>query len=154
MKQISGSHYFLHLFTNSTSQHLQLNALSLRECKLVFCSVLWRVYVGKMFSLNKIWHLIGQYRSRENEERLVSQNHLSKHKYSLVHQCKSWQILQLFFSYPCWSRWFIFTNMLLLYYFELLFTAIWFKFFKIGVFKNFAKFSGKYLYWGLFLIIL
>ena len=89
MKQISDSHYFLHLFTNSTSQNLQLTALSVCECKLVLCSLLWRVYVGKFYSSSKIGNLIGQYRSRENEERLVNQIRLSKDRDSLVQQHKT-----------------------------------------------------------------
>ena len=51
MKWISGSHYFLPLFTNSIPQHLRLSVLSLCEFKLVFGSVLRRVYVGKIYNL-------------------------------------------------------------------------------------------------------
>ena len=48
MKQISDSHCFLHLFTNSASQHVSVTAQSLFECKLV-CLVFhpldtWRIY--------------------------------------------------------------------------------------------------------------
>ena len=50
MKRISGSHHFPHLFTNSTSVHPSLTALSLAECKLTFCLVLQRVYVGRIYS--------------------------------------------------------------------------------------------------------
>ena len=40
MNKLSGSHYFLRMFTNT--------ALSLCECKLVLCSLLRRVYVGRI----------------------------------------------------------------------------------------------------------
>ena len=51
MKRISSSHYFFHLFTNSTSQHVPMTALSLCKYKLV-CSVLQRVDIGRIYSLN------------------------------------------------------------------------------------------------------
>ena len=51
MKQISGPQYFLRLFTNSTLQEFPLTSLSLCECKLVFCSVLLCLYVGRICSL-------------------------------------------------------------------------------------------------------
>ena len=50
MKRISGSHYFFHLSTNSTSQHLPVTALSLHVFKLL-CSVLRRVNIGRIYSL-------------------------------------------------------------------------------------------------------
>ena len=49
MKRFSGSHYFLHLFTNSASQQLPITALSVHKCRLV-CSVLWRVEIGRIYS--------------------------------------------------------------------------------------------------------
>ena len=68
MKRISGRQYFLHLSTNSTLQEFPLTELSLCECKLVFCSVLRCVYVGRIYcsigqSLKLDW-------SRENDGRL------------------------------------------------------------------------------------
>ena len=53
IKGISGSHYFLHLFSNSTSIYVPGTALSLfYECMLifVFCSVLQRVDLGRIYS--------------------------------------------------------------------------------------------------------
>ena len=53
MKRISGYHYFLHLFTNSTLQyvqHVQLYKVHLFECKLV-CWVFGRVDTGRTDSL-------------------------------------------------------------------------------------------------------
>ena len=50
MKQISDPQYFLRLFTNSTLQEFPLTSRSLCECKLVFCSVLLCVYVGRICS--------------------------------------------------------------------------------------------------------
>ena len=44
MKQISGLHHFI-------SPAIRLTALSLRECKLVFCLVLRRVKAGRNYSL-------------------------------------------------------------------------------------------------------
>ena len=58
------------------------------------------------------------------------------------------------FPFPVGAGGLFSRNTLLLYYFELLFTAIWFKFFKISVLKNFAKFRGKHLCQSLFLISL
>ena len=49
MTRISGFHYFLHLFTNSTSRHVPVTALSLFELKLVW-SVLRRVDIGRLYS--------------------------------------------------------------------------------------------------------
>ena len=49
MKRISGSHYFLHLFTNSTPQHVLLTTLC--ECKLLFSSVLRCTCLKIIFSL-------------------------------------------------------------------------------------------------------
>ena len=43
MKRISCSHYFIY-------SQIWLTALSLFECKLVFCLVLRRVYVGRIYS--------------------------------------------------------------------------------------------------------
>ena len=87
MKRISGSHCFLHLFTNSTTQHVSLTALSLSEHKLNFCLVLQRVYVWKMYSsialnLKFDWSL----QTTWDVGRLENLICLSKHKYSLVQQ--------------------------------------------------------------------
>ena len=60
---------------------------------------------------------------------------------------ESCQILQLFFSFPCRRRWFIFTKHLITIYFQLLFTAIWFYCFNIDVLKNFTKFHRKTQVW-------
>ena len=108
MKEISGSHYILHLFTNSTSQHLLLAALSPCECKLGFCSVLWRIYVERIYSSNKI------------EIWLVNTGQVKI--YRVIGKSDSFKQVQifagtaiqkltntpLFFSYPYWRRWFIF----------------------------------------------
>ena len=51
MKRISGSHYFFDLFTNPTNCYLLLRCAHLREWKLVFCSVLRRVYIRRIYSL-------------------------------------------------------------------------------------------------------
>ena len=88
MKHIFGSHYFLHLFTNSTSQHLRLTTLSLCECKLILSSVLWRAYGGRIYSTREQnLKLDSQYSS--NKGRLVNQICLSKHKYLLVQKHES-----------------------------------------------------------------
>ena len=83
MKRICGSHYFIHLFTNSTSQHVPVATLSLFESKLV-CSVLWRAGVGIIYSSIAQNSLIDQYRSRQNVRLLGNQICLSLHKYFLV----------------------------------------------------------------------
>ena len=57
MQWISGCHYFLYLFTNSTSQHVPVTAL---KFKVVI--VTGRIIVRS----HKIRNLIGQYRSRGN----------------------------------------------------------------------------------------
>ena len=44
MNELCGSHYLLHLFTNTTNCAISC------EWKLVFCSVLWRVYVERIYS--------------------------------------------------------------------------------------------------------
>ena len=44
------SHHLLHLFINSTSQHLLVTALSLYQCKLV-CLVFQLVDVVRIYSL-------------------------------------------------------------------------------------------------------
>ena len=49
MKRISGSHNFLHLFTNSTSQLVQVTALSQHEIKVV-CPVPRRLHIGRIYS--------------------------------------------------------------------------------------------------------
>ena len=126
MKQISGSHCFLHLFTNTTSQHLLLTALSLCECKLAFCLVIRWVFLSGEFIVrsHKVWNLIVQYRSGENEGWLVDQICLRKQKYWLAQQYENWQILQqLSFPIPVGAGGLFSQRRLLLYYFKLSFTA-------------------------------
>ena len=79
MKRISGLYYFLHLFPNSTPQHLRLTALSLCEYKL-FLEFDWSIQVT--------W----------KEGQLVNQICFSKRfvwAYSLLQQHESWLILQM-----------------------------------------------------------
>ena len=145
MKRISGSHYFPHLFTNSTSVHPSLTALSLAECKLTFCSVLQRVYVGRIYSsiaqnlkfdwsVQVTWRGGAAVKSDLTEQAQIFVGTVTAKLTNSPH---------VVFSYPCQCRrfiWVIYSHSL--------------KFFKIGVFKIFAKFTEKHLCWCLFSISL
>ena len=157
MKQISRSHYFLYLLTSSASQYLRLTALFPCDCKLVFCSVLWRIQVGGIYSfigqnLKFDWSMQVTLKRRAiGKSDLFEQAEIFAGTATWNESC---QILQLFFSFPCRRRWFIFTKHVITVYFQFLFTAIWFYCFNIDVLKNFTNFTGKHLYRNLFLVSL
>ena len=153
MKSISDSHYFLHLFTNLRLQHLRLIALSLCKSKLVFCLVLQRVYVRRIYSLiAKKFKFVCKNRSRENEERLVNQQTIPLSIFAGTATWKLTNTRAVIFSYFCRSRWFIFTKQIIIVLFWVIIYSYLQKFFKVGALKSFAKFTWKHLCWSLFLI--
>lgn len=81
MKRISGSHYFLQLFTNSTLQHVQVTALSLYQFKLV-CSVLqreyWEIYSSTAQNLKFDW----------STQTMRKRKAAGKHKYLMKNNSK------------------------------------------------------------------
>ena len=140
------------IFINSTPHHVRLSALSLCEWKLVFCSVLRGVYVGRIYSLiAKDLKFDWSIRSRENEGRLLNQIRFSNHKYSLEQQRESWQILQpLSFLIPVVGRirYFIFTKQIVI----VLFWVIIYSYLQTDALENFEEFTEKNLCRSLFLI--
>ena len=109
MKRISGSHYFLDLFTNPTNCYLLLRCTHLREWKLVFCSVFRRVHVRRIYSLI----------AKDLKFDWSIQVTWKRRVYSLVQQHESWQILQLLsFLIPVGAGGLFSRNRLLLCYFE------------------------------------
>ena len=109
MKRISGSHYFLDLFTNPTNCYLLLRCTHLREWKLVFCLVLRRAYVRRIYSLT----------AKDLKFDWSIQVTWRRTAYSLVQQHENWQILQLLsFLIPVRAGGLFSRNRSLLYYFE------------------------------------
>ena len=134
----------------------RLTALSLCECKLVSCLVLWSVYVERIYSLivkdlKSDWSIPVTWKRRATGKSYLFRQTIHW-AYSLVQQNESWQILQLLPSLiPVGAGGLLSRNRLLLCYSESLFIAE--VFFIICVFKNFPQFTGKHLCWSLFLII-
>ena len=125
MKRISGSHYFLHLFANPTRQHLRVATLSLCECELVFCSVLRRVYIGRIYismakdskfhrSIQVTW-----------KRRAIGKSELFEHIrwYSNTKADKYSSCFKYSFFISVRGGRLFSGNRLLLYYFELILTA-------------------------------
>ena len=128
MKRISGSHYFLDLFKNPTNCYLLLQCTHLREWKLVFCSVLRRVYVRRIYSsiakdLKSDWSIQVTWKQRG----ICQHSSTKADKYSSCY---------LFLSLLGQVVYFHKTD----YY-----CIILSQFFKIGVLKNFPEFTGKHL---------
>ena len=118
----------------------RLSALSRCECKSVFCSVLRRVYVGRIYSLTqKNLKFDWSKQITWKQGAIVNQIGLSK-RFSFEHICwysnrKLVNTPALIFQYPCRSMWFIFTK-------QITFVLIWViiysylpKFFKLGDLK-------------------
>ena len=128
MKQISGSHYFLHLFPNSASKHLRFSALplcivfpflmtnALCEYKFVFCLVLRRVYEGRIntsilqnlkfdWSIQVTWkrRVIGKSDSFEQAQIFAG-----------IARRKLTNTPAVIFSYTCRGRWFIFMKLIII----------------------------------------
>ena len=115
MKLIFGSHHFLYLLTKSDLLlYFLLRCAYRREWKLVFCSVLRRVCVRRIYSsiakdLKFDWLIQVMWKRRV---------------YSLVKQHESWQILQLLpFLISVGAGGLFPRNRLLLCYFESFFTV-------------------------------
>ena len=141
MKRDSGSHYFLDLFTNPTNCYLLLRCTHLREWKLVFCSVLRRVYVRRIYSL------ITKYFKFDWSIQVAWE----QRAYSLVQQHESWQIFQLLsFLIPVGAGGLL--KQIIVLFWVIIYSYLQ-KVFKKGVLKNLSEFTGKHLCRSLFLII-
>ena len=133
MKRIFGSLYFLHLFTNSTSQFHPVIALSLYECMLV-CSVLWRVDVGTIYgsiaqNLKLDWSIQVTWKYRVIGNNICLSEHIDKH-FSCYFFSSLWKqvkyiIIEVFLGIYSHSQ----------------------KFFTIGFIKFFAKIIRKHVDW-------
>ena len=120
---------------------IRLTILPLRECKSVFCSVVRRVYVGKIYSspakiLKFDWSMHVTWKRRA----IVRQIRLSKRfSFEHIHWYRKRKLTNtpaVIFSWPCWDRWFIFTKQTITVLFWVIIYSYWQKFFKIGVFKT------------------
>ena len=124
---ISGHKWFTTLLLRFTHQ---------RECKLVFCSVLGGVYVGRIYSSN----------AKDLKFDWSIQVTWKRRAYLLVHQHEGWQIIiAVIFSYPCWCSWFIFTKQIIIVLFWVIIYSYLQKFFKIGVLKELCTIRRKTL---------
>ena len=144
MKWIPGPQYFLCVFTNLTLREFPLTALSLCECKLVFCSVLWRVYVRRIYgSITRSFKFDCSIQVTQNWRTTVNQIDLSKHKYLLLQNTRGnkFSSCYLFLSLSEQVVYFHETDIITLFW--VIIYRFLQKFFKISVFKIFAKFTGN-----------
>ena len=106
MKRISGSQCFLHLFTNSTSQHVPVTALSVFESKVV-CLVLRHVDIRGIFS--SIAFEIGLFNTDHVERKSAEKSDLFTQAqiFAGTTTPKPTNASAVIFS-TLWRRWFIF----------------------------------------------
>ena len=156
---------FLAHTTPFVCSQIRLTALSLCECKSVICSVLRRVYVGKIYSLiSKILKFDWLMQATWKWRTFVNQIRLSKRfvnrfiwandsRFSIFAGTanESWQILQLVSFLVSVGAGGLFSRRLLLYYLshylQLLAQVL-----QNRCLKNFAQFAEKYLCRSLSLI--
>ena len=146
MERISGSHYFLNLFTNSTPQQLPLTALSQRE--LVFHSILLRVYVRRIFSSNS-------QNLKFDHSTPVTWKRRATGKPDLFEQAQIFAgtaTLKLT-NTPAFNFFSLLDETINIVLFRVIYSSLK-KFFKISVLKNLAKFTGNHQCGSLFLISL
>ena len=120
---------FLAHTTSFVCSQVRLIALSLCECKSGFCSVLRRVYVGRIYSsIAKILKFDWSMQVTWKRRVIVNQISLSKRflfEHIRLYNKRIWPILQLLsFLVPVGASGLFSRSRLLLYYFELLFRAI------------------------------
>ena len=138
IKRISGSQYFLRLFANSTLQEFQLSALSLCECKLVFlfgasaCICSKNLYFAR--TKFEIWLVNKGHGKMMDNCKICCYRTTKANKFSSCY---------LFLSLSEQVVYFHETDIIVLFW--VIIYRFWQKFFKIGVLKTFAKFTGKHM---------
>ena len=128
--------------TSFVCSQIQLTALSLCECTSVFCSVLWRIYVGRIYSsITKILKLDWPIEVTWKRWEIVNQICLRKQS-SFEHirwTDSKWKMRNtpaVTFSCPWRWWWFIFPWQIIIVLFWVIIYSYLQKLFKIGVLRT------------------